>query len=257
MTANQYPQAIALDSEGNVYVTDTYYCRVRVFENDGDFLYALGSYGSYEGKFNTPLGITFDDADNVYVGDPRNNRIQKGTLLNGDIVRYAGADRYETAVLVSETTYPAGNDTVIVVSGQDFPDALSASGLAGLNDAPILFSRQGSLPEVTIAELERLAPSVVYIVGGSGAVSDAVASQIAGITSSPFVERLGGTDRYETAVLVAEKVVDLGGSDTEVLLATGTNYIDALSASSVAAGEGIPMPWWAVPPSASGTASSP
>lgn len=178
--------------------------------------------------------------------------------LVGDIIRYAGDDRYETAALVSEATYPEGSDTVIIVSGENYPDALAASALAGVSDAPILFTRQDSLPEATATELKRLLPTYIYIVGGSGVISDEVSDEIFDVVEAaypprdpdvdypavvvPNVQRIGGVDRYETATLVAESIMNLwGDTEDDVLLATGANYIDALSASSLAANQGIPV----------------
>lgn len=87
--------------------------------------------------------------------------------------RVSGLDRYRTAVAVSqihETDVPV----VYIASGLDFPDALAGSALAGHEEVPVLLTRQGDLPGPTLAELERLSPERVVILGGTTAVSEKV-----------------------------------------------------------------------------------
>ena len=69
--------AIATDSDGLVYVSDDYLCRVSVFDPDGRFLETWGEPGPAEGQMDGPSGLAFDRDDNLYVVDQRNNRVQK------------------------------------------------------------------------------------------------------------------------------------------------------------------------------------
>ncbi|MFC1566743.1 carboxypeptidase regulatory-like domain-containing protein [bacterium] len=82
----KYPNGIAIDSNGNVYVTDKDNHRVQKFTSDGTFITKWGSYGSGDGQFNKPAGIAVDASDNVYVVEQYNHRIQKftsdGILIN-------------------------------------------------------------------------------------------------------------------------------------------------------------------------------
>ena len=71
------PRDIAIDSEGNLYVTDTGNKRVQKFTSDGQFLQAWGGGGIIPGSFEEPVGIGIDDQDNIYVADTWNRRIQK------------------------------------------------------------------------------------------------------------------------------------------------------------------------------------
>jgi putative cell wall-binding protein len=87
--------------------------------------------------------------------------------------RLYGKDRYGTAAAVS-SSYATDVPVVYVASGLDYPDALAGSALAGSQDAPVLITRTGDLPDVIVAELERLSPERVVIVGGAAAVSQAV-----------------------------------------------------------------------------------
>jgi putative cell wall-binding protein len=66
-----------------------------------------------------------------------------------------------------------------VVTGLDYPDGLATTSAAAHNDAPILFVTPTSIPTATATELTRLHPSTITIVGGTSAVSPAIATQLA------------------------------------------------------------------------------
>ncbi|HYM52216.1 MAG TPA: cell wall-binding repeat-containing protein, partial [Candidatus Dormibacteraeota bacterium] len=92
--------------------------------------------------------------------------------------RLAGADRYATAAAVSAASFGAGVPVAYVATGTNFPDALAAGPVAARAGGPILLTSPGSLSAATAAELRRVDPSGVIIVGSSGAVSDAVRFEI-------------------------------------------------------------------------------
>ncbi|MEK6834251.1 MAG: hypothetical protein AABY31_02050, partial [Thermoproteota archaeon] len=71
-----FPQDLALDSAGNVYVTDYGNRRIQKFDNDGNFLHTWGIKGSGNGQFQVPAGIAIGK-DFVYVVDNELNRVQK------------------------------------------------------------------------------------------------------------------------------------------------------------------------------------
>jgi tripartite motif-containing protein 71 len=72
-----YPQNIAIDANGNLYVADTGNNRIEKFDTNGVYLSQFGSFGSGNGQFNYPVGLAFDLHGHVYVSDVANNRIQK------------------------------------------------------------------------------------------------------------------------------------------------------------------------------------
>jgi DNA-binding beta-propeller fold protein YncE len=72
-----YPKSMALDSEDNLYVADSYNHRVQVLDANGQFLRQWGVQGSAPGQFQEPWGIAVDTAGYVYVADTWNHRIQK------------------------------------------------------------------------------------------------------------------------------------------------------------------------------------
>lgn len=73
------PGGLALDLDGNLYISEGDNHRVSKFTKDGEFLGAFGSKGSGLGEFNMPWGITIDRDGCVYVADWRNHRVQKLT----------------------------------------------------------------------------------------------------------------------------------------------------------------------------------
>ncbi|MEZ4735546.1 MAG: hypothetical protein R3E79_51295 [Caldilineaceae bacterium] len=85
MDNSPLPIAVAVDTVGNVYVTDLESNRIQKFDSNGTYLTQWGSFGSGDGQFNRAFGIAVDGAGNVYVADADNNRIQKfdgnGTYL--------------------------------------------------------------------------------------------------------------------------------------------------------------------------------
>ena len=149
------------------------------------------------------------------------------------ITRESGPDAHATAAALSERTFPDGADTAYVATRRAFPDGLAGGAAAAADDAPLLLTEPGSLPEVTGTELERLGVSEITLLGGTAAVSADVESELEGFGD---VTRQGGVDRYETAAILA------GGVDTDtVFIATGENFADATAGAAVAGAEGAPV----------------
>ena len=73
---SNYIYGIAVDSSGNVYVTDSTQASIQKFDSNGAFITKWGSYGTGNGKFSHPTGIAVDSSGNVYVADRFNARIQ-------------------------------------------------------------------------------------------------------------------------------------------------------------------------------------
>jgi putative cell wall-binding protein len=110
--------------------------------------------------------------------------------------------------------------------------------LAKKYGAPVLFTETAALSSDTKAEIQRLKPSKVFILGGTGAVSDAVKIELEGM--GIIVERLGGLDRYETAALIAGKLAKLGCKGKAIVV-NAWNYPDALAISPWAASNDAPI----------------
>jgi putative cell wall-binding protein len=153
--------------------------------------------------------------------------------VNKPITRVAGSDRYQTAIKISRQGWTSSGN-VIVCTGENFPDALAASGLAGALDCPILLVRHDAIPAGLVAELNRLGVSKVHLIGGTAAVGDSVKGGLASATRT--VKRIGGANRWATAALILDAVTALGGVQSDnVFVVNGYSYADALSVSAFAA----------------------
>lgn len=155
----------------------------------------------------------------------------------GTVTRIAGADRYSTAAEVSRTVFAPGVPAVFVATGESFPDALSAGPPAIKAGGPVLLTARTTVPPALHAELDRLNPQRIYLLGGINAVSDGVKQALQAYTAAPVV-RLAGADRYSTAVLVSRTFFN---RPPAVYLATGSSFPDALSAGPAAGRSGIPL----------------
>lgn len=153
-----------------------------------------------------------------------------------DHERLAGSDRYATAAAVARH-WGAGAPVAYVVSGQAFPDALATAARAGAVNAPVLLTRGDSLPESTAAELHRLRPGRIVVVGGTATVSSEVLDSLKPHTDGK-VSRVSGANRYATAAEIAEQY-DPGAE--VAYLASGESFPDALAGAALAGHRGVPL----------------
>lgn len=149
-----------------------------------------------------------------------------------DVTRVSGADRYATAVAVSREAYPGTAPVVYIATGLGYPDALAAGPAAAHQGGPLLLTLPNALPDSVRAELVRLQPATIVVVGGPSAIGENVADELRGI--QPNTVRLAGDDRYATSRAVVDYAFD---SAEVVYVATGRNFPDALG-SGAAAGYG-------------------
>jgi putative cell wall-binding protein len=162
------------------------------------------------------------------------------TLPDGAI-RVAGPNRYATSVEASKRGFPDGARTIVIATGANWPDALGGSALAGAVDGPLLLTKPDALPSEVTTEIKRLGATKAYILGSTASVSADVEKQLKGLGLT--VIRKGGSNRYETARMVADETIRLLGSSYEghALVATGLNFPDASGAAPVAAALGRPI----------------
>ena len=159
---------------------------------------------------------------------------------NGQVTRVWGADRYGTAASASAATFATGVPVAYVATGANFPDALAGGVAAGREGGPILLVRRDALPGATAAELARLRPARIVVIGGTGAVSDAVLNAVRPYATSGAVTRLAGLDRYATAVAIS-RATTAADADGTVYIATGATFPDGLSGTPPAALAGAPL----------------
>jgi putative cell wall-binding protein len=143
------------------------------------------------------------------------------------------ADPGAIAIAASRRSFaPQTAHAVVLARVDDFADALAGSPLARVRNGPLLLTSTDALDDATLDEITRVLPTnkIVYVLGGEAAISDAVVDRLR--SWGYLVSRYAGTDRYETAVAIAE----LGLSNPDVVVeTTGADFADALSAGAVAA----------------------
>lgn len=161
-------------------------------------------------------------------------------------VRVAGADRYQTAAAVAEYVQDRSQlpgepalgtsyRTVLVATGENFPDALSAGMLAYRNQHVVLLSRSRTAPDATLTAIDELEADCAIIVGGTRVLSSRVVTQVndalAEGRTSCTERRLAGRNRYGTSTKVADEFVATNGSLDGVVLVSGEQYRHALVAA--------------------------
>ena len=158
---------------------------------------------------------------------------EKETVGLDGAVRVFGATRYDTAFeaadMLKELQGVEKFQTIVVACGTDFADALSGSYLANQKNAPILLvrNRNQEIDQVKDYIRENLAPGgTVYLLGGTNAIPATMETGLEGFT----VKRLAGATRYETNL---EILKEAGVGDKDILVCTGKNFADGLSASAV------------------------
>ena len=152
--------------------------------------------------------------------------------------RLAGADRYATSVAVA-AEYGASTN-VILASGETghYPDALTASYLAGDASAPILLTRLAATPANVLARIAASGATDVWLVGGTGVIS---AAQATALSAHYTVHRLGGVDRYATSKLVIAAAGAAASATHTAVLATGVNFPDAIAGGPLSYVKGMPL----------------
>ena len=213
------------------------------FDSNGGSAVASQSvkYGSKASRPTDPTraGHTFQG---WYTSRDGGSKYDFGTAVTGDVTlhahwakepaalrRLSGATRYDTMERIVGAGGWRSGGTVIVASGGNYPDALAASGLAGVLDAPIVLTDGNTLSVQASARLTSLAPSRIIVAGGRAAVSDGVVAALRGIC--PDVERVAGETRVDTSLELYRKGSGWGST---AILATSGNFADALSVSSYA-----------------------
>ncbi|VHS81468.1 cell surface protein [Clostridioides difficile] len=146
-----------------------------------------------------------------------------------------GNDRYETAAKIADKQNY--NTAILINSDNSLADGLSASGLAGALNAPILMTKQNQIPNTTMERLNKA--KTVYIIGSESTISKNVENQL--LSKKKVVQRIFGENRFDTSIKIAEKIKEIKPID-KVIIANGfTGEADAISASPVAARDGVPI----------------
>jgi sugar lactone lactonase YvrE len=93
-----YPTAIAIDSNGNLYIADTNNHRIREISGatintvagDGEQFYSGDGGPAKAAGLDSPNGVAVDGSFNIYIGDTHNQRVRMVTFATGIIATLAG-----------------------------------------------------------------------------------------------------------------------------------------------------------------------
>lgn len=181
-------------------------------------------------------GVISKEFEKLFASGSYKNYGYKVKRLDGHLY---GSDRYATNADIVKNLSLAPNTPIIIASGKDFPDGLSASSLAAQKNWPI-FLVGDTLSSYTEEEIKNIAPSNIYIIGGTGAVSENVKSKIQkdlGLSEDKII-RIWGSTRYETNLALNNYFMK--NSDL-ALIASGRNFPDALAGSVYAYKNSAPI----------------
>lgn len=196
-------------TDSNLSLNTTYYYKVQAMNSSG-----TGSYSS----------IT--NATTTQSANPAPSNIQTDRL--------AGEDMYATSAEVAKSGWKT-SFYAILVSGENFSDALCSAPLAQKYNAPLLLTSKDILNAQTMLQLSRLKVKNVIIIGGTGVISAVVEQSVKNMGIE--VSRIAGNDRYETSIKIAQSI----GQFDQAVIASGETFPDALSIAPIAAMKGIPI----------------
>jgi putative cell wall-binding protein/sugar lactone lactonase YvrE len=234
-TALTPPTAVAGDGAGNVYVADAGVGRVVRVDAAGRLAtIAVSPF---------PSALAVDGNGDLLIADSVAGTVVRvsspATAFTAPVDRVVGPDRYATAAALSAQLFPSGGAPVAyLATGERFADALAASGAAGAAGGPVLLAQRDVLPDATAAELQRLHPARLVVLGGVAAITDAVADDAASAAGGIGVQRYAGTDRYGTAAALSAASVP---SSSLAVVVTGDSFADSLSGGGLASLSGAPL----------------
>lgn len=162
------------------------------------------------------------------------------TVDSVSVHRFAGSTRYETSEYI--VNQYGDFDKLVLVSGENYPDALSASALAGALNAPIALTPHNYLNSSPWWLIKQHQPKEIIVVGGPSAINDYVLNSVKEAAPDAKITRIWGNTRYETAVNVCRAIsgrkLTMGSTG---IIASGQGFADALSAAPYSASNYAPI----------------
>lgn len=190
---------------------------------------------------NFLLNLKVESLSNISIVNPNvqpKPEEPNNELLNPTVERISKDTRYETAIELSKKAFNSSKNA-IVVSGENFADALSGGALANTLKAPLLLvDNNKSNIEMVKSELSRLGVENVYVLGGEKSVALSTEKELANGRKSV---RLSGADRYATSKAVYDEFVKVANSSRDAIVVNGMQFADALSAGPLSAKKGMPI----------------
>ena len=218
---------------------------------DKKWIYSKGS----EWRWYTSKGAPSGWKKKVF--GARSKAFAEFSYINGDkVIAYAkweeapkeskiwkrvyGSNRYSTMSEIVDEGFNETGGTIVVASGETYKDSLSASGLAGIYEAPLIITKGKSLSNEAKKQIVRLKPSQIFLVGGKNAVSESVLDSIEK-ASGVKPKRISGSTSAGTSAAIAIAAKGKWSNDKVAIIATNSGYKDALSAAPIAYAKKYPM----------------
>ncbi|WP_101773833.1 cell wall-binding repeat-containing protein [Peptostreptococcus faecalis] len=199
----------------------------KVYNNEKlvvDYTGEIFSQRIENGKVYINDKLVYDaDSDNI------------GSTDSSNISRISGEDRYETNLKSINNNFKK-SDYAVVVSGEGYADALSASPYAKKINAPLFFLNKNSVSDKIITTMKSLGVKNIEIIGGNNSISN-IQENIIKSKLGVNINRITGSDRYETSKNIYSKM----GDSTSAIVVSGQDFPDALSSVSLAAELNAPI----------------
>lgn len=160
---------------------------------------------------------------------------EDGVFKNVIHQRFQGENRAKTAVNV-QRHYFANTNKVILVNDNAYPDAISATNVS-MGKYPLLYTGKNSLSIETKSALDKMFLDEIYLMGGVNTISKKVENNLRRNFPHAKITRIMGNNRYDTSAESAKT----RANTTNLIFAAGTNYADALYATSLAAHQKAPI----------------
>lgn len=190
----------------------------------------------------------------AYQQEKENNPLPSSSGKNYNVTRLSGLTRLDTARAIADNYNSGTVKNVILASGLNYPDAMSATTLSDSLKAPILLV--GLTPVESVTSMDYIQKHLdksgtVYILGGQGAVNETfvVALNLLGYHN---IKRLYGSTRYDTCNAINRELVtegyfkqgiagDKANKKNIIFLVSGNGFADGLSVGSIAASLKVPV----------------
>ena len=231
----EFPKVFAFDknSKENTINIEVYVDAMDAIKNNAQ---SYDDIVKGAGRQNARLFLDWSKAKKIE-DNQENDSDNQGNDSNEVVKRLAGDDRYETAIKISKDNFKSA-DTVVLASGTNSADALAASSLATSKSAPILLTKRKKIEKNVFDEIKRLNANNVIVVGGKVSISEKVVSDLK--DKNITVKRLAGDNRYETSYEIAKELLK-SNKAKEAIIVNGFKNADALSVSSLATKENLPI----------------